>query len=166
METTEEDNRYRVRESNNDFIYAIEQRSDGIYLVDQTYLGELNEDRKYVFDKALFLPNEMTLGEIINFKYTIRYYENEKIQSSDTIDVSFQLIATGNHEWQGEMYPSITLFVTDNNSGSTKEMIFLKNLGQIEFDGMILDSVKFDEVAALTTFARNDKPAPTTTIKQ
>jgi len=145
METTDVAGRYQMKENDSRIASYVEQHNDGIYLIERKYIGEPNEDIKYVFDNALLLPKQITLGEIITFISTRTYYENEEMKFSESMEATLQLVATGEHEWQGEMYSSVTILFTDKETHNTSESVFLKNIGQIELRDMNLDSIKFDD---------------------
>ena len=88
------------------------------------------------------MPAKMTLGSFLSVTASSSIQIQQGYSETTQHEVSFQLIAIGEHEWKGKMYPSITLKDELND-----EIVYLKGVGQLSIgSGIELESLKIDSL--------------------
>jgi len=126
----------------------IERKETGIYLTQSNSSGTSID-----YSNFLIFPGSMKLGAIVTNE-SIATIHSSYATTTEKTTSTFQLVATGQTEWHGKTYPSVTIKTTQlagqNGENYSDEVTYLKGIGAVFGDSFNLESI---EIISL------DKPA-------
>ena len=142
FEPTNNSNRYRVTTNLDDWVTYIERRSDGIHII-RDELGDGTDDMpRFIYSGWIYIPKEMMLGETLNLTISIKGIIDGESTDFQPMTATIQLIEVTEMEWNNQTYPAIKIRRWFDD-GTTEEAYYLKNIGQLETDGMPLATSDF-----------------------
>lgn len=127
-------------------ISILERRSDGIYLI-----SSKNSWFTYEYTNYLIIPKSLKLGQ------TIRNSVNFKVVPADgsaqpenaSFEQTLRLVETGNRDWKGKTYDSVTLELSLKPWGEEPynyEITYLKNIGSLGDEYAWLESATLTNI--------------------
>ncbi len=171
IQRSDQDGVYLVEENDNGWVSNYERHANGVFLTKYEYVDDANFNAFFAYNNWMLFPAELALGEEVAVEGDISYVEAGSTIVSVTYLQSYQLVAVGEYEWQGQVYPSITLIYSSLDTGTgdfyTEEIVYLKGVGQINLGDMELDTAKFTSVdLAIDQTVNNDEQVDGQAVNQ